>query len=115
MSHLNNFASKFTTTKVWRVVCMDDADLQAATALGYQITEEWLQGKQQKVAFSSQDKIEAARHQDLINNKANTIRMPKGCDSGVIGKEIKRKKQERHDFHQEARREALKKRRRNRY
>ena len=112
MTHLKNFSRPRQTT-VWRVICIDDADIQAAVTLGYKITEEWLQGKQQKVAFSSLNKAEAASHQQILNNAANKIRLPKGSDPIIVGERIKKEKQSSHRAHQELRAATLQKRQNN--
>lgn len=112
MTHLRNFA-KPRQPIMWRVICMDDADVQAATKLGYEVVEEWLHGKSHIVAFSSSNKAQAATHQQTLNNAANKIRLPKGSDPIIVGERIKKKKQSSHRAHQKLRAATLQKRQSN--
>lgn len=102
MSHLRNFA-KPRQAIVWRVVCRDHEDEKAAKALGYKLVEERLHGKLHKIAFSSSNKAEAAKHQQILNDTANAIRLPKGSDPIALGQKIRKERQGHHGAHQELR------------
>ncbi len=102
MSRLKSYARKFEKggKETYRVICLDQADIQAAEQLGIVLTTEILQGKVMKIAFTSGDKDEAMKLHETLNKAAQLIRTPKGTDPFVAGVETKKQKQINHQEHQ---------------
>lgn len=101
MSHLRTFA-KFNEKggrETYRIVCQDQADVQAANELGLDIWTERFNGKTLTIAFASRDKDLAHVWQDKINNLANSIRLPKGS-TPEDSQQVRKRRQEKHTQHQ---------------
>lgn len=106
MTHLKTYATpteKREKKVTYRVVCLDWADVQAATQLERTIQVEFLGGKNRNIAFSSLDRTEAEQWQEKLNNLANSLRMPKGSSPVEVGQKIKQEVAARHGQHQSER------------
>lgn len=98
MSRLKSYARKFEKggKETYRIICLDQADIQAVNELGLRITTERLNGRYLKIAFSSEDKALASEKQIEINKLAQSIRDKQNVDP----LEIKEMKQAAHIQHQ---------------
>ncbi len=76
MSRLKSYARKFEKGggETYRIICLDQADIQAAKELGFIVTTDRLNGRYLKIAFSSNDKDFATKNQLKINQLAQSIR-----------------------------------------